>query len=669
MKFALLMLSACALSARAIKTPTRPPKAEDDLEGVHSKIASRRGLRGARSSTTTTACARNSTTTQPQPTPSTPFPLLATSVIFNEDSYQRALGRFNAQNHEVEVATHVRLRGAKVPNATGRKFDELDDQLDAVLKKFSQIDNPRSILNPENGVLGARRDSGLDGDFGGGGDDVLGNTGGGGAHVDQAARLAHSGPFFRDFENFGPLLVGDANENTEQNAEQNANDALDVEMEELAVGNVENWTGESTNIPSYDDWVALGNTPTGETSNGGLSSVTRGSFTNPELEPTLNSQMSRVATLAEGMFLDTQNALTRTLMMLGTANGVRTQAATSKLSLNRIMRKVNAEARAGDPDAIAMWRLIDEIVRAIEATRLTRLGRVRILQGMMVWTFFQNSLARSAHQVPAGLDEAQSVAVANAVQALQLGAQCAYANAAATNQAEAQAPNFLEFWQQMDEASTGAEQTAMFRPMWEEEYWQTPVDVVVIMMPSYNVDDDGRPRPILVVCAFSTTFRDLRQGTTWSRLLTSSAHRCFESTRLQHSGVDGRVPDGHTLDQHLLALGSEPNAISSVFGLVGHTTSTTSTTSSTTTTIAFMTNYGVKPFFMVAPPGSEHFATCKEHEVGPFDVVDTLAEGDVVRQAIHHLFNNGSPYVGAVGLAHLLFSDHDNWDMGATFES
>lgn len=56
-------------------------------------------------------------------------------------------------------------------------------------------------------------------------------------------------------------------------------------------------------------------------------------------------------------------------------------------------------------------------------------------------------------------------------------------------------------------------------------------------------------------------------------------------------------------------------------------------------------------------------------EVGPLDVVDTLAEGDVVRQAIHHLFNNGSPYVGYVALAHLLFSDHDNWDMGATFES
>ena len=82
-----------------------------------------------------------------------------------------------------------------------------------------------------------------------------------------------------------------------------------------------------------------------------------------------------------------------------------------------------------------------------------------------------------------------------------------------------------------------------------------------------------------------------------------------------------------------------------------------------------MTNYGVKPFLMVAPPRSEHFATCVENEVGPFDVVDTLAEGDVVRQAIFHLFNNGAPYVGYVALAHLLFSDHDNWDMGATFGS
>ena len=82
-----------------------------------------------------------------------------------------------------------------------------------------------------------------------------------------------------------------------------------------------------------------------------------------------------------------------------------------------------------------------------------------------------------------------------------------------------------------------------------------------------------------------------------------------------------------------------------------------------------LTNYGTKPFLMVAPPLSEHFATCVENEVGPFDVVDTLAEGDVVRRAIFHLFNNGSPYVGYVALAHLLFSDHDNWDMGATFES
>ena len=31
------------------------------------------------------------------------------------------------------------------------------------------------------------------------------------------------------------------------------------------------------------------------------------SWTNPGLQPTLNSQMPRVATLAEGMFLDPQN--------------------------------------------------------------------------------------------------------------------------------------------------------------------------------------------------------------------------------------------------------------------------------------------------------------------------------------------------------------------------
>jgi hypothetical protein len=80
--------------------------------------------------------------------------------------------------------------------------------------------------------------------------------------------------------------------------------------------------------------------------------------------------------------------------MLGTDNGSRTQAATSKNSLDRIMRKVNAEARAGDLDAIAMYNGSPYVgyvgqgaggVRVRRRDREGRAGEVTMVYIMSPW--------------------------------------------------------------------------------------------------------------------------------------------------------------------------------------------------------------------------------------------------------------------------------------------
>ena len=455
--------------------------------------------------------------------------------------------------------------------------------------------------------------------------------------------------------------------NMETDQEGENEDVIDVDVEELSQA-----PDHDVEIPpDFDTWhgsvgVIVGHTP----------------WPDEGLNDAAIALLPEVSEFLDIMF-DEEITFLRGLWQASYKNGSRTQAFFGPGSLERIMRFVWWLASIGDARCKRAWELMCVIIRRIEETELTSMGRTNILQNVLMAVLEANA------QGTLGISQTDSEKLARAICRLLQVAQCRYAAVASGALVSGERLDHTDFWRAMRAGASGRGVANALRPMYQQDNQKTKVKFFILASPASR-DVDGEETPVLAACAVEGTFVEIRMCMGTARIASSDVHKCFEAFKFMHEGVDG-TPIGD-IENFMLALGQEFNSITTVFGLhkpvpppptpqpptpqpptVSPQPSSAPTPAPTYT--AYNTNWGTRVFIIVAEPDSEYFATLLHYRVEPYKLVKLVCpeheNPDVVREAIFHLYNSGVR-MGDTRLADLLLDlpcGPGNWVPGPTFEA